>query len=154
MPHLKSFCFQAKVFEDILVLGDWSCSAEAHQKGQGSFLRTCVHAGPSHLTELIGLEVISQGPACQKQPLTEQRRRAQRFETQITYVKGVTTGRKTTLWASPFPNTLGKMCTLREQVWASVLTSLPFYTRENKTEIDRIPKEGRKVMKLSNVGQD
>lgn len=27
-----------------------------------------MHAGPSHLTELIGLEVILQGSACQKQP--------------------------------------------------------------------------------------
>lgn len=148
--NLKSFCFQAKVFEDILVLGDWSCSVEAHQKGQGSFPRTCVHAGSSHLTELIGLEVISQGSACQKQPID----RAEEEGPKIWDLGGVTTGRKTTLWASPFPNTLDKLCTLREQVWASMLTSLPFYTWESKTEIDRIPKEGRKVMKLSNVGQD
>lgn len=94
------------------------------------------------------------GQHAKSSPLTEQRRRAQRSETQIMYLRGVTTGRKTTLWASPFPNTLDKMCTLREQQWASVLTSLPFYTRDSKTEIDRIPKEGRKVMKLSNVGQD
>lgn len=28
-------------------------------------------------------------------------------------------------------------------MWASVVTSLPFYTRENKTEIGRNPKEER-----------
>lgn len=42
-------------------------------------------------------------------------------------LRGVTTGKNATLWASPFPNILDNMCTLREQVWASVVTPLPFY---------------------------
>lgn len=93
---------------------------------------------------LLALRSYYKGQHAKSSPLTEQRRRrAQRFETLITYLRGVTTGKKMTLWASPFPNILDNMCTLKEQVWASVVTSLPFYTRESKTEIDRIPKEER-----------
>lgn len=69
------------------------------------------------MTELIGLEVILQGSARQEQPIDRTEEEGPKIGDLDNILRGVTTGKKTTLWASPFPNILDNRCTLREQMW-------------------------------------
>lgn len=94
-------------------------------------------------------------------PMTEQRRRAQSSETQTISLRGVTTGRKTTFWASPFQNIQHNVYAEGTSRWASEVTSLPFCTRGNKKEIGKnsqrrkikAEKLKRDHMRLGNVGK-
>lgn len=144
MPHYKSCCFQSKLFEDIVVLGDWGCSLA--QRGE-RVSQECVHMLALVVSERISPEIIPRGRHGPSSPLIEQGR-SQRFGAQIIYLREVTAGRKPTFQASPFPNILDNVYFEETSRWASVVTSLPSYTRENKTETGRIPTEGRLLKKL------
>lgn len=92
MPHYKSCCFQSKLFEDIVVLGDWGCSLT--QRGE-RVSQERVHMPALVVLERVSPELIPRARHGPSSPLIEQRR-SQRFGAQIIYLREVTAGRKPT----------------------------------------------------------